>query len=166
MIVALRIDDRLVHGQVALAWCKALGSQGILVANDQVCNNELQKMALKMATPVNVKLLVQPVAQAIGVLKNPKARSMHIMVLVTNVRDALEICRQLPEIKEVNLAGTGRLEGGEEGKIVLVKSSVFLKPEELGSLKELVSSGVRVYNQQLPTHEKTDVAKLLERIDH
>lgn len=91
---------------------------------------------------------------------------MHIMVLVTNVRDALEICRQLPEIKEVNLAGTGRLEGGEEGKIVLVKSSVFLKPEELGSLKELVSSGVRVYNQQLPTHEKTDVAKLLERIDH
>ena len=43
MIVQLRIDDRLIHGQVALVWSKELGTPGILVANDQAAvNNDFE----------------------------------------------------------------------------------------------------------------------------
>ena len=164
MVVALRVDDRLIHGQVALAWSKALGSEGILIANDAVCRNEVQKMALKMATPPNVKLLIKPVSEAVAVLNNPKGRNMKIMVLTSTVRDALEICKGVTEITEVNLAGTGRLDGvgaGAGEKTVLVKSSVFLRPEEVECLRELIGRGVYVYNQQLPTHDRQDLSKAL-----
>ncbi len=49
MISLVRIDDRLIHGQVAVVWTKHLGVNRILVANDQIVNNEVQKMSLRMA---------------------------------------------------------------------------------------------------------------------
>ena len=50
-ITALRVDDRLIHGQVAMTWTKQLAVQGIVVANDEAANDNTQKMALKMAVP-------------------------------------------------------------------------------------------------------------------
>lgn len=51
MIVQLRVDDRLVHGQVTLMWGKELSTKGILVANDAAAQNETQSSTLKMACP-------------------------------------------------------------------------------------------------------------------
>ncbi len=51
MIAQLRVDDRLIHGQVALVWTKELDTPGIVVANDNAANNEMVQMTLKMATP-------------------------------------------------------------------------------------------------------------------
>ena len=53
MIAQLRVDDRLIHGQVALVWTKELDTPGIVVANDNAANNEMVQMTLKMATPVS-----------------------------------------------------------------------------------------------------------------
>lgn len=46
-ITALRVDDRLIHGQVAMTWTKQLAVHGIVVANDEAANDNTQKMALK-----------------------------------------------------------------------------------------------------------------------
>ena len=50
MIKLLRVDYRLVHGQVAISWSRHIGADCILVANDEVVENEIRK-----AAPVNVK---------------------------------------------------------------------------------------------------------------
>ena len=57
-ISALRVDDRLIHGQVAMTWTKQLRVQGIVVANDDAANDDTQKMALKMAVPGGIKALI------------------------------------------------------------------------------------------------------------
>lgn len=162
MIVSLRVDDRLVHGQVALAWSKTLGTQGIIVANDRAASNDIQKMTLKMATPAGQKMTVCTVEKAIDLLKNPKAKNMRLMVIVNTVKDVLEISKNVPEVKEVNLAGAGRLEGGNmEEKTILVKSCVFLRPEEMVALRELVDLKIDVYNQPLPTSPKIKIEDLI-----
>ena len=51
MIVQIRVDDRLIHGQVALVWSKELSTPGIIVADDDAANKETVKMTLKMACP-------------------------------------------------------------------------------------------------------------------
>ena len=163
MIVALRVDDRLVHGQVALAWSKTLGTQGIIVANDRAAGNDIQKMTLKMATPAGQKMTVCTVSKAIDLLKNPKAKNMRLMVIVDTVKDVLKICQNVEEAKVVNLAGAGRLEGGDmEEKTILVKSCVFLRKEEMEALKELIELKVDVYNQPLPTSSKIQITDLLK----
>ena len=68
-ITALRVDDRLIHGQVAMTWTKQLAVQGIVVANDEAANDNTQKMALKMAVPGGIKSLIKPVDEAIRILK-------------------------------------------------------------------------------------------------
>ncbi len=53
-IIHIRIDDRLIHGQVATMWTNNLGATRIMVINDEVANNDLQKSVLRMAAPSNV----------------------------------------------------------------------------------------------------------------
>ena len=55
-IAALRVDDRLIHGQVAMTWTKQLKVNGIVVANDDAASDNTQKMALKMAVPSGIKV--------------------------------------------------------------------------------------------------------------
>lgn len=85
-ITALRVDDRLIHGQVAMTWTKQLAVQGIVVANDEAANDNTQKMALKMAVPGGIKSLIKPVDEAIRILNNPKASKMRILVLTRTVK--------------------------------------------------------------------------------
>ena len=46
MIVCLRVDERLIHGQVAMTWTKELKLNGLVVASDEAASNEIQKMTL------------------------------------------------------------------------------------------------------------------------
>lgn len=59
MIKKLRVDHRLLHGQVAFSWTSALNVDCILIANDSVMKDELRKTTLKMAKPNGVKLVMK-----------------------------------------------------------------------------------------------------------
>lgn len=106
-ITALRVDDRLIHGQVAMTWTKQLAVQGIVVANDEAANDNTQKMALKMAVPGGIKSLIKPVDEAIRILNNPKASRMRILVLTRTVKDEEELLTEgdyqllLPEDEKI-----------------------------------------------------------------
>ena len=164
MIVNFRIDDRLIHGQVALAWAKAIGAQGIVVANDAAATNEIQKTMLKMAAPAGQKLIIQTIDDAINLLKNPKAQNMTLFVIVGRVCDALKIAKAMPEIKEVNCAGAGRLDAIDKKlKKEIVKSAVYLTEDELEALKELTKI-IYVYSQQLPELPKINVADAIKSL--
>lgn len=63
-IIANRIDGRLIHGQVANLWTTTLNISRIMVVDDEVAENAIEKSGLKLATPAGVKLSVLPVAKA------------------------------------------------------------------------------------------------------
>ena len=138
-IAALRIDDRLIHGQVAMTWTKQLKVQGIVVANDEAANDPTQKMALKMAVPAGIKVLIKPVQEAIRMLNHPKAEKMRILVLTRTVKDAVTVRENVGEIGFLNLGNTGRFDGIEASKkqslsptIMLTKDTKFEKTSGIG----------------------------------
>jgi fructoselysine/glucoselysine PTS system EIIB component len=51
MIRLLRVDHRLLHGQVAVSWSQNLDIDAILIANDDVPMDELRKTTIKLAKP-------------------------------------------------------------------------------------------------------------------
>lgn len=73
MISMMRIDDRLIHGQVAVMWSKELGINRIIVASDTIASNEIQVSALKMAAPAGVKAAILPINKTIGILSDPRS---------------------------------------------------------------------------------------------
>lgn len=74
MIISIRVDERLIHGQVALVWTKEFNTTHIVVANDEAATNNLQQMTLKMATPTGVKLLIKSVEDSKRIFNDPRAK--------------------------------------------------------------------------------------------
>lgn len=138
-ITALRVDDRLIHGQVAMTWTKQLAVQGIVVANDEAANDNTQKMALKMAVPGGIKSLIKPVDEAIRILNNPKASQMRILVLTRTVKDALKIRKNVGEIGFLNVGNTGRFDGIDVSEKLVLTPTIMLTDAEQQALKELVA---------------------------
>lgn len=153
-VAALRIDDRLIHGQVAMTWTKQLKVQGIIVANDDAANDNTQKMALKMAAPAGIKVLIKPVREVIRVLNHPKAADMRILVLTRTVKDALRIRQQVGQIEFLNLGNTGRFDGIDVSEKTILTSTIMLTDEEKESLKQLAELDPGICIQQVPNDEK------------
>lgn len=151
MIKALRVDERLVHGQIAMVWSKELKLQGLVIANDEVACNETQKMALQMAIPSTVKSIIKDVDSAIKLLQNPKASEMNLMVLVKTVEDALKIAREVSTIEYVNIGNAGKMVQADKKQIT---KYVMLTDSEIAALKELVEVYPETAFQGVPSEDK------------
>lgn len=163
-IAALRIDDRLIHGQVAMTWTKQLKIQGILVANDDAANDNTQKMALKMAVPAGIRVLIRPVEEAVRVLNHPKAANLRILVLTRTVKDALRIREQVGEIEFLNLGNAGRFDGIDISEKTALSSTIMLTAEERECLKKLTELDPGICLQQVPNDEKKYVKDMLSKL--
>ena len=163
MIAQLRVDDRLIHGQVALVWTKELDTPGIVVANDNAANNEMVQMTLKMATPTGKKLLIRSVDDAIKVFNNPKCKNMRMFALTNCVADALKIAQNVEDIDGINVANVGRFADKSEGETHQVGSTLMLSDSELEALKELTKLDVPVFQQVVPSNPKTNISSMLKK---
>ena len=72
MVELLRVDHRLLHGQVVFSWCSALNPDCILVANDEAVSDELRKTTLRMSKPAGVKLVIKSVDDSIAAINAGK----------------------------------------------------------------------------------------------
>lgn len=159
MINALRVDERLVHGQIAMVWSKELKLQGLVIANDEVANNETQKMALQMAVPSNIKSIIKDVDGAIKLLQNPKASAMNLMVLVKTVADAVRVASAVPNIEYVNIGNAGKMVQAEKKQIT---KYVMLTDSEIAALKELVEIYPETAFQAVPAEERVLATNIIK----
>ena len=84
-----RIDTRLLHGQVATAWTPASKADRIIVASDEVAQDDLRKQLIKQAAPGGVKANVVPISKLIEASKDPRFGNTHALILFQNPQDAL-----------------------------------------------------------------------------
>src|ERR1700760_3140008 len=105
MIKLTRIDDRLVHGQVAFTWVPSLGVDCLLVVNDKIAKDEFQKMTLNLAKPAGTKLLIKTISEGIAFLNDEKNGKLKLLVLINSIRDAAALTASVAEIRSVNFGG-------------------------------------------------------------
>lgn len=163
MITQIRVDDRLIHGQVAVVWTKELNAPLLVVANDEAAKNEVMQMTLKMAVPNGMKLLIRSVEDAIEVFNDPRGKDKRIFVIVNSVSDANKIAQQVENVEAVNVANAGRFDKSDPKTKTMVFPSVQLNPDELEAAKELASlERVSSYNQVLPTNPQLSLKDALK----
>ncbi len=159
MISMIRLDDRLIHGQVAVKWSKHLNVDRIIVASDEAAANELQANALKMAAPSSIKAFVLPIENAINIANDPRSASMKMLIVTDSPTKIYEFAKKLEEKPYINLANYGRLAGSldEREKIT---DTLYLNAEERAQLTELSEAGFEVAYQALPEDSKRNMDKL------
>jgi len=156
MIKLTRIDDRLVHGQVAFTWTPALGADCLLIANDKVAKDEFMKMTLGLAKPAGAKLLIKSVKDAAAYLNDEKNRNLKILVLINSVKDAHALVSDVPEIKSVNFGGIRTREGAK-----LISKAVAINDSDVELIRDMLSKGIELEIRQVPTDSKQMVEGLI-----
>lgn len=151
MIKTLRIDERLIHGQVAVTWCAALDIDSIVVANDEAAANEITVMSLKMAAPQNVKVAVKSIKEAVQILLDPRAKRLSILILVKKPEDALELIRQVNEIPHINVGNFGLLTEKDADDRKRLSTSFAANEQEIKLFKEIVNLRPDSFYQMTPT---------------
>jgi fructoselysine/glucoselysine PTS system EIIB component len=149
MIKLTRIDDRLVHGQVAFTWTPSLGADCLIVANDKVAKDDFQKMTLGLAKPAGARLLIKTVDETIAFLNEEKYKHLKILILINSVKDAYTLANGVPEIKSVNFGGIRAREGAKP-----VSKAVALTDDDIILIKELLSKGIELEIRQVPSDSK------------
>ena len=160
MIVLLRVDERLIHGQIVVAWCKTLKITHIVAANDEIMNHEIQRDALQMAVPHDVKLAICGVSRAIEVAKDSRLAEKRVMIVTKTVKDALTMVDSIPEIPYVNIGNVGLI-GRKEG-VTEYLTNIRLSSEDIEDLKK-IETRVPVELQMTPDSEKKTMATINRR---
>lgn len=156
MIKLLRIDDRLVHGQVAMAWTPALGVDCLVVANDKVARDDFIKMTLNLAKPASARLLVKNIADTITFLQDERSKPLKLLVLVNSVADAHILAQSLPEITSINFGGLRMRDGAKT-----VSRAISLTEADITLAKALLEKGTVLEVRQVPTDKPTGLESLI-----
>lgn len=155
MIKLLRIDDRLVHGQVATYYVNMTGADTILVANDKYAASDMLKMTLSVAKPVGCKMPIRSVQDSIAYLHNPAKENRKILMIVGSVKDAVEICRNCESVQEIDIGGIRKAEGARA-----IANQVFLTEADLEGIKQISEMGRHIYLQEVPSKPAMSVKEI------
>ncbi|MFT8340905.1 PTS sugar transporter subunit IIB [Clostridium beijerinckii] len=152
MIKLVRIDHRLLHGQVVFSWTKALGVSRIIVVNNETAKDEMKKVSLSLSKPVGVTLNVFSVDDILARILKVEQLKENIMIIFGGTKETLEFCERYPKITEINYGGIANKENSKQ-----YSSAIFLNEEELEDTKKLKEMGIKLYIQQVPTSKKEDL---------
>ncbi|MDB5060569.1 MAG: mannose/fructose/sorbose transporter subunit [Mucilaginibacter sp.] len=156
MIKLTRIDDRLVHGQVAFTWTPALGVDCLIVANDKVAKDEFMKMALGLAKPAGTKLLIKSLIEAAAFLNDEKNKALKVLLLINSVKDAYIMANEVPEIQSINFGGIRSKEGSR-----LISKALAVSDDDITIIRDLLNKGIELEVRQVPTDQKQMLESLI-----
>jgi mannose/fructose/N-acetylgalactosamine-specific phosphotransferase system component IIB len=153
-VALVRVDDRLLHGQVLLGWGCALAADRYLVVDDALAASPFES-ALVQSCGGDAEVAIVPLAEGGRRYVAEEARAGATVVLVRGIPEALALARAVADaggrIKQVNLGGIHHAPGKER-----VHDFVYLGPEDRAALAALRESSVRVVVQDVPASTPFD----------
>lgn len=159
-IINIRIDERLIHGQVAAFWTNSLNISRLMVIDDIAATDDIQKMALKMACPSTVKLSILNVNRAAEKLNNPELYiGERIFIVVRSVEIIKKIVDLNVKIDTVTVGNMSNKVGSTR-----VYHTVCVTPNDIEIFKELDQKGIKFIAQMVPSDEPENFMQLLAKI--
>ncbi|CAK7011131.1 MAG: PTS system sorbose-specific EIIB component [Peptostreptococcus russellii] len=155
-ILATRIDNRLVHGQVGMTWSNSIGANLVVVANDAVSKDNVQQSLMEMVLPDTIGIRFFSIEKTIRVIHKASPKQ-HIFLVVKTPQDALKLVEGGVPIKSINI---GNLHF-EEGKKQLT-SVISVDDDDVATFKKLHDLGVELEVRGIPTDKSTDLMKILK----
>lgn len=156
-VVLARVDDRLIHGQVVVGWMRALKANSILVINDAVAADPLQKSLLPLAVPPEVRVRISRVADSVAMSQAGEADES-LILLFSNPVDVLGFVRAGGEIRELNIGGMRFGPGKRQ-----VDPAISLGEVDIQALKALKELEIPMTVQMVPDEKGKDIFELIEQ---
>ncbi|HDL6963967.1 TPA: PTS mannose transporter subunit IIAB [Yersinia enterocolitica] len=155
-----RIDDRLIHGQVATRWTKETNVNRIIVVSDEVAADKMRSTLLKQVAPPGVTAHVVDVEKAIRVYNNPQYAKDRVMLLFTNPTDVVRLVEGGVDIKSVNIGGMAFRQGKTQ-----VNNAVSVDEKDVEAFKKLNARGIELEVRKVSSDSRLKMMDLISKLD-
>lgn len=152
--VHIRVDDRLIHGQVATRWSTGLRVNRIMVIDDAVASNDTEKSILRMAAPAGVNTSILGFDKAVANIQNGNYEGQRVMLIVKSPVTLVKMMEAGVELLPVNIGNLSNRPGTTQ-----YKKSVSMTPEEKEAVDTLLKAGIHVTAQMVPDDPETEIQK-------
>ncbi|MDC9593857.1 PTS mannose transporter subunit IIAB [Xenorhabdus sp. IM139775] len=154
-----RIDDRLIHGQVATRWTKETNVKRIIVVSDEVAQDTVRSTLLKQVAPPGVSAHVVDVAKCVRVYNNPKYAGERVMLLFTNPTDVLRIVEGGVAIESVNIGGMAFRQGKTQ-----INNAISVDETDIDAFGKLNSRGIELEARKVASDTRLNMMDLLKKV--
>ena len=155
-IVLTRIDNRLIHGQVATQWTSSIGANLLLVANDQVATDDFRQGLMNMAAPSFAQTRYFSIEKTCAII-DKASDSQKIFIICDNPTDVVRLVEGGVPIKKVNIGNMHMAEGKRQ-----VATVVAVDDKDVAAFKRLQELGVELDIRKVPTDSPEDSNKLFK----
>lgn len=152
----VRIDDRLIHGQVATMWTNKLGVNRLMVVNDEVANNKIQKDMLRLATPAGVASSIITTEKALNNIGAGKYKGQNVLLIVKSPVDLLPFVDRGFEFPTINVGNMSR-----RPETRVLKPNISVNLEEEKAFHVLLDAGIEITTIMTPDDKKTYLKDIL-----
>lgn len=155
-IIVSRVDDRLIHGQVATSWIRGNNIQVVVVVDDAIAANSTQVSILKVSAPAEIKIYAQSVNKFVEKFNKGILDNYRVMLVFENLEVPLRLIEKGIPITSLNLGGMRFKEGRRQ-----ITKALSVSQEEENAIKKLCDLGIEVEHRQLSSDTKVEVKSLL-----
>lgn len=155
-IVHIRVDDRLIHGQVATRWATGLRVNRIMIIDDKVAVNDDEKSILRMAAPAGVNTSILTFEKGLNNVKNGNYKGQRVLLIVKTPEILVQLMNGGLALKEVNVGNMSSRPGTTQ-----IKKSISMTENEKVAVHQLLSQGVKVTAQMVPEESDASIEGFL-----
>ena len=151
----VRVDDRLVHGQVVVGWGRAVGLRHLVLVDDAIRASPWEQDLYRMGVPRGVNIEFVSVPEAAAAFEQWRGDGERTMLILADVATLVRLCESA-EVRAVQLGGIHQAEGRRERL-----PYVFLSDGEARQLQELEARGVTIAAQDVPSSRAVALAEVV-----
>ncbi len=152
----VRVDDRLIHGQVTVAWGSWLSPDRIVLANDEVAASPWRREMYSSTDSMGVAVTVVAVDEFVGCMSDGVWDDERVLLVVESPADLLRVVRGGVAVPDANIGGMHHAPGKRE-----LLPYLYVNDDDVRALRELESLGVRLEARDVPQARPVDVGALL-----
>ncbi|MCI0482392.1 MAG: PTS sugar transporter subunit IIB [Candidatus Dadabacteria bacterium] len=158
-IVLVRVDSRLVHGQILEAWIPYTKAEALIVIDDEVQGNLLKRSVMEMAVPSSIEIDFSSISDAIRRYKNSGFSSKKRIVLFSSIQDAKAAFDGGFRYDSLNLGNMHFCEGK-----VQVSSNLWVGIDDTAEIEELSREGVSIDTRSVPGERKLELSCIFKKV--
>ncbi|MGY1575615.1 PTS sugar transporter subunit IIB [Pediococcus pentosaceus] len=159
-ISAVRIDGRLIHGQVANLWTTKLGVTRIMVIDDKVAASDIEKSGLKLARPAGIDLSVLSEKIAADHIKRGGYDSQKVFIVVKRPQVLLDLVNDGVKLETINVGNMSQTD-----ETTQITNSINVVQDDVDAFKALHEKGIKITQQMVPGDQANDFMAILKKFD-
>lgn len=157
-VTHVRMDNRLIHGQILVSWNAALNINHLIVTNDKVASDPMQVTLLKAVTPIGAKVSILTIDDCVEYCLSSDAEDENIFIITKFPEDGLALIEKGLSMDILNLGNQAYVRGAKK-----LSNSVYLTEEGVKALKKIHEKGIKITCRMLPKESKNEFWPVIEK---